>query len=140
MTPQQEQLNNQVKELPVIENINNEVDGLKEGQDKILSTIEEEKKANKQAFDKGDKKFDDLYERVEKMGIQIKEGFDDLKKDIAQNILDGKDDEIKKLNKRLDGRDQIKNGVIITLVGGIVLYVAIYLFEILRPIGNLPPQ
>ena len=74
------------------------------------------------------------------MGIQIKEGFDDLKKDIAQNILDGKDDEIKKLNKRLDGRDQIKNGVIITLVGGIVLYVAIYLFEILRPIGNLPPQ
>ena len=116
------------------------IDNLRQSQETIIKTIEEEREANQKAFDKGAEKFDDLYKEVGEMKKQITEGFRVIRQDISDHITQGKDDEIKKLNKKLDGRDQVKNGVIITLVGGIVLYVAIHLFELLRPIGNLPPQ
>lgn len=130
MTPQQQQLENDLPETPLIQGIQGEVEGLKEGQERIIHTIEEEKEQNRRAFDKGAEKFDDLYNKVEEMKGQIKDGFDSVKKEIADHTLQGKEDEIKKLNKRLDARDQIKNGVIITLVGGILLAGAIYLLKI----------
>ena len=130
LTPQQIQLDKDLQVVPTIKS-------LKNGQEQIIKELEDDREFNETEFAKGTKKFKELStalnevrSEVSDMKVQISDGFREQKRAFEKHILDGKEDEIRKLNKRLDARDQIKNGVIITLVGGIILWL---LMEILKP-------
>lgn len=111
---EQKLLNDKVEALPCISN-------LREGQNDIFQAIEDDRQQNKEEFAKGAKKFDHIQSEVSEMREQVAEGFADIKKDINLHILSSKEDEISKLNKKFDANQQIKSGIIIALVSGILL-------------------
>ena len=121
-TPEQvEHLDSTIKLTPFYEELKqteaevlSDLDGLKHGQETLSSDL------------------DDVKTTVDGMGKEMKEvkdmvqaGFRDLTKTMADHIEQSKNNKIDELTKKLDGRDYVKNGIIITLVGGIVLYVVI---------------
>ena len=71
------------------------------------------------------------------MKTQITDGFNRLSSEANQRAMEEKDDKIKKLNDKLDARSQLKNGILITLIGGILLYIAI---EVLKNLNVNPPS
>ena len=129
MTPVQAQLNQDLPEVPEFKEVKQEIDGLKEGQDTIIRTIEEEREFNESKFAQGAEKFEDLYQRMDQMKEQIAQGFKKQEDNFNKYISETKDTEISKLTKKLEGRDYIKSGIIITLVGGILLYVSTILIQ-----------
>jgi len=93
--PQIAELDAQIKQTETVKS-------LQDGQEQIINTIKDDREKNQEAFDKGAEKFDDLYKKVEDMKEQISDGFKEMKETITDN-------EISKLNKVLDERDnQIK--------------------------------
>ena len=108
------------------------IDNLKQGQEDIRQDISNERDFNKSEFAKGTEKFREIFDELKEvrsevndMKSQIATGFIEQKRAFEKHILDGKEDEIKKLNKRLDARDQIKNGVIITFIGGTIVWLVV---------------
>ena len=109
----QNDLNDKVKDLPIISE-------LKEGQKKIIYIIEEEKVLNKKAFDSGAEKFDDLYEKVEEMGTQIREGFNGIESAIKSKENEELRHELRGLRREKDTESD-RN---FTYKSGIILIVA----------------
>ena len=126
LTPQQLALENDLPKVPEFKNVKEEVSELKAGQDKIIEMIEEEKAETREEFAKGSQMFKDLYDKVGKMENQIADGFKNISKDFSDYKLEVKDNRIDNLTKKLDSKNHVKNGIIITLVGGILLAVAFY--------------
>ena len=122
MTPELQALDNDLKKTETII-------GLKDGQGRIITMIEEEKAANQDQFEKGARRFQHLEEEVQHMRAEISKGFKKQEDNFNNYISETKNTEISKLNKKLDTRDYVKNGVIITLVGGFVLWLSIGLAE-----------
>ncbi|NOQ31778.1 MAG: hypothetical protein GQ570_11710 [Helicobacteraceae bacterium] len=118
LTPQQiierDELNERVKDLPIITE-------LKAGQSEIMEAIQDDRKQNKEEFARGAEKFAHIQSEVSEMRVQVADGFADLKKDINSHIISSKEDEITKLNKKFEAGQQIKSGIIIALVSGILL-------------------
>jgi len=124
------------------------VKGLREGQDEIVSSIE--KLSNKIDNDlenhskelaKGSDKFKELFstvssiqDEVKDMKSQISEGFNDIKKEFSNHIEKSQNQKIDELNKKLDAKSSVKNGIIVTLVGGIVLAACLYILQSLVPV------
>lgn len=121
MSPQQEALNNQVKNLPIIENLSDGQKQIRMSVESLAKVVEEEQTRNKEEH----KEFS---EEVISMKNQIQEGFRKQSEDLAKFIQSEKDDKIDELNKKLDRRNYVKDGIIITLVGGVFLAAALYLF------------
>lgn len=130
LTPQEQSVIDDLdKKLPQTKTIDN----LKQCQEKILKVVEDERAFNKSEFAKGTEKFKEISSElrevnreVSDMKSQISSGFKDLKQDFINHVNDSKDNEIKKLNKRLDRTSAIKDGVLSALVSGILLAVALY--------------
>ena len=126
MTPQEQAFNTQIKNDMSFIEVEKLAENLTENQSKIMLMIEEDRISNRDEFDKGSEMFKELYTKVDNMERQISNGFKQISDEAADRALADKTDEIKKLNKKLDARDAVKNGVIITLVGGVLLAVALY--------------
>lgn len=118
MTPEIKQLNDNLVKTETIQ-------GLKDGQEKIITIIEDERDYNKAEFQRGANKFAELDERMDEMSTQIAKGFKKQEDNFNKYISEGKDNDIKKLNEKLQGRQILERGVLITLIGGILLYVAV---------------
>ena len=105
-----------------------DIEKLKANDEEMLKDLEN-LKTGQEALSKD---LEHVKEEVEGMGKEMKEvkdmvqaGFKDLTKTMADHIEQSKNNKIDELTKKLDGRDYVKNGIIITLVGGIVLYIVI---------------
>ena len=137
MTPEQQQLNNNLPQTPEFQNVKQEVGDLKTGQDKIIKMIEDNERETRAEFDKGSQMFKDLYGKVEAMEMQISEGFNKLSKELGDYKTEIKDEKITNLTKKIEQREVLKNGIIVTLIGGILLYLAV---EVLKNINVNPPS
>ena len=75
------------------------------------------------------------------METQIGDGFKLMSKEFTDYKSEVKDERIKKLTDQIekgkDKNDYLKNGVIITLIGGTLLYVAV---EVLKNLSVNPPS
>ncbi len=121
-----EQLNEQLKETAVISGMKCDVNELREGQLQIIDMIKADRKANEDDFERGREKFKELFDEVAIMKMQIKDGFNDVKKSFNDHTIESKNDQIAELNKKLDARNYVKNGIIIALVGGIGVALAVF--------------
>ena len=131
MTPEQVALDNNIKQTDTIR-------GLQEGQADIVKALTSSEKHTQEAFDKGDAKFTNIENEIEEMKIevsgmkgevsemktQLSDGFKQISHDINEHIIKSGESEIANLNKKLDRKAQMKDGVIVTLVGGILLAIA----------------
>ena len=135
-------LDTDIQKTNVYKEMTCDVQALREGQNDIVTAIDDEKKLSQESFAKGNVRFTrieseigELREEVGEMKTQIQEGFKQQRQDFTQHIIDSERNEVKKLNGRLDARDQVKNGIIITLVGSLAVYAVIRIIEIFAPIA-----
>lgn len=140
LTPEQIAENERIQKLPVI------ID-LAKGQAQIIDMIKEDKEQNKAQFDEGSEKFKELWNEVKEVRSevtevkgQIKTGFDDLSSKFTNHIQETKDNKIEKLTSELQSKkkrsDGVKDGIIITLVGGVILFIAV---AVLQNLNVNPP-
>ncbi|MCK4500159.1 hypothetical protein KAU11_06650 [Candidatus Babeliales bacterium] len=133
LTPEQIAENDRIQKLPVI------ID-LAKGQAQIIDMIKEDKEQNKAQFDEGSEKFKELWDEVKEvrsevteMKGQIKSGFDDLSNKFTNHIQETKDNKIEKLTNEIQSKkkrsDGLKDGIIITLVGGVLLVIAVAVLQ-----------
>ena len=135
-------LDTDIQKTNVYKEMTCDVQALRESQNDIVTAIDDEKKLSQESFAKGNVRFTrieseigELREEVGEMKTQIQEGFKQQRQDFTQHIIDSERNEVKKLNGRLDARDQVKNGIIITLVGSLAVYAVIRIIEIFAPIA-----
>ena len=124
LTPQQIQLEKDLQLTPTIIH-------LVDNQEQIIKMVKEEKEQNTASFEKSNQKFSkieseiyELREEVSEMKTQIADGFKQISGEINLHIIKSNEDEITKLNTKLDRTAQVKDGIIVTLVGGILLAIA----------------
>jgi len=115
------ELDNNIKQTDTVK-------GLQEGQERIISTIEDDRAKNQESFEKGASMFDDLYEKVEKMEKQISDGFKELGSKITDNeisrlerSLDKREDELKVNDKRTWDTTKIIITVILSILATVLL-------------------
>lgn len=141
LTPQEQavvdKLENDLPHTPIIKS-------LTENQDNIIKMVEEERAFNKIEFDRGTEKFKEISSELKEvrsevsdMKSQIKDGFKQQREDLAKHLSETKDNQIldlketiEKKNIDTDKRDtrisSIKDGILVTLVSGILLATALY--------------
>jgi len=120
------------------------IDSLKQGQEEIRNDIQSEREFNKSEFAKGTEKFKELFGELKEVRIevgdmktQISDGFKQQRDDLAKHLAETKDNQITDLKASIEKRDEtdtkkrdrvnaLKDGILVTLIGGILLATAIY--------------
>ena len=128
MTPAQIALNNELKETDTIKEIHDDVGSLRKGQEEIKDIINKNELAAEEQFEKGSEMFKELYSEVATMKTQIKDGFDGQSKQLSGFIDEIKDSRIDNLSKKLEKKDDFWTGVKKTVLTGVVLIFAAFLF------------
>ncbi len=129
MTEQQEKLNNQIKELPIIADLATGQQEIMKSVATLSSEFQKESEHHETEFKKGEAKFAKLEDKI----ADLEDTMNTALKEVSSNLhglkTELKDERIEKMAKQLDDKNTIRNGIIITVFT--VILTAIF--------SNIPP-
>ncbi len=114
-TPAQIEENNRIKNLPIIEELKDNQEGMKQSIDDLSHIIASEQKQNKEEFARGAEKFSKLETKIAELEDTMNNGLKDVVGSIIGLKTELKDDRIGKLSKQLDDKNTIRNGLLVTI-------------------------
>ena len=97
--------NNRIKNLPIIEEIKDNQDGMRQSIDDLSNIIASEQKQNKEEFARGAEKFNKLETKIAELEDTMNSGLETINASIVGLKSELKDERISKLTNQIEKRD-----------------------------------
>ena len=147
LTPSQIAQNAELEKLPVITDLRQGQDEMRESIDDLSKVITTEQESNRKEFAKGTEKFKEIQgeiaevrEDMSTLRSEMKKGFDSIGNQIGNLKTELKDDELKKLTDELGSKKAFKNSIMSGVIIAIATIILTAIFSNMPNVKISPKQ
>jgi len=147
LTPSQIAQNAELEKLPVITDLRQGQDEMRESIDDLSKVITTEQESNRKEFAKGTEKFKEIQgeiaevrEDMKSLRSEMKSGFSSIGNQISNLKTELKDDELKKLTDELGSKKAFKNSIMSGVIIAIATIILTAIFSNMPNVKISPKQ